>query len=280
MAVRKRALPPGWYPASSWEVERQFQDWEEKVPLDGKEASFTDAAAGIVPHAGWSFSGLLAYRVFRLISRNVDTLVIVGGHMNSSDPVAAAGEKSYETPFGPVEADYELLAYLKDGVKIVQDPVPDNTVEVQLPFVAGIFSGKKALYLRAPGSAAAQELGRRIADAEQEFSKRIAVIGSTDLTHYGPDYGFSPKGSGKKAEEWVRNQNDREIIDAFLGMNTERVMKKALKDRAACSPGGPVAAIEFAVKKGISSGSLIGYALSSDFMPRNSFVGYAGVVYK
>jgi MEMO1 family protein len=280
MAVRKRALPPGWYPSSAGEVERQFENWEREAPSDEKESALAEAVAGIVPHAGWSFSGYLAYRVFRLISRSVDTLVVVGGHMSSTDPVVAAGEENYETPFGPVEADSNLLTYLKDEVKILQDPIPDNTVEVQLPFVAGLFSGKKALYLRAPGSDEAAELGRKIAQAEKDLGKTIAVIGSTDLTHYGPDYGFTPKGTGQKAQKWVKEENDREIIEAFLNMNSKRVMEKALKDKAACSPGGPVAAIEFAAKKGVSKGSLVGYSLSSDIMPRNSFVGYAGVVFR
>jgi AmmeMemoRadiSam system protein B len=63
-------------------------------------------------------------------------------------------------------------------------------------------------------------------------------------------------------------------------MDSKRVMEKALTDKAACSPGGPVAAIEFAAEKGVSKGNLVGYSLSSDIMPRNSFVGYAGVVFK
>ena len=30
-----------------------------------------------------------------------------------------------------------------------------------------------------------------------------AIIGTTDLTHYGPDYGFTPQGMGPKANAWA-----------------------------------------------------------------------------
>ena len=56
-------------------------------------------------------------------------------------------------------------------------------------------------------------IGRRTAEIALELGKKILILGSTDLTHYGYNYGFTPKGTGEAAVEWVKNENDRKIVD-------------------------------------------------------------------
>ena len=106
------------------------------------------------------------------------------------------------------------------------------------------------------------------------------VAGSTDLTHYGPNYGFLPEGLGDRALQWVRTVNDRRIIDSMLALDTAGAIEKALKERSACSAGGAAAAMSFARARGARSGELLRYMTSSDVYPADSFVGYAGIVFR
>ncbi len=274
MKVRKRQLPRGWYPDNPDEVKKRLDQWESEL-----EAAEEGAVAGIVPHAGWVFSGMLAYDVIRRLRKNSDTIVVIGGHLGPGTPVLASFDDAYETPAGVLEADVALLNEIRSRIEIREDIRADNTVEIQFPMVEALFPQVKALYMRAPAGRDSFTLGNVIAEAAVKLGETVRVIGSTDLTHYGPAYNFSPHGSGAAAYEWVKNKNDAEILDFFIRMEEDAAVQKANTDQAACSIGAAAAAIAFAKKNGVSSGKLINYSSSYDISPGSSFVGYGGVAY-
>ena len=104
-------------------------------------------------------------------------------------------------------------------------------------------------------------------------------MGSTDLTHYGPNYGFTGHGGGTAAVAWVKEDNDRRFIDAALAMDPDEVIKGGLHRQNACCSGAAAAAIQAARHLGVSRGVLMAYTTSYDKMPGDSFVGYAGIAY-
>ena len=274
MRIRKRSLPQGWYPGSSSGIESLLSKWAIE------EAAFHDAAACVVPHAGWTYSGRLAFEALRRLDPDTATFVVVGGHMHAGSGILIAMEDAFETPAGLYAADTELRELLVPRVGMREDIYADNTVEVQLPLLRHLFPDSLVLSLRAePGSEAAI-LGRAIAEAGAESGKRVCVVGSTDLTHYGPAYGFSPAGSGERAVRWVKESNDGELISSLLAMEIDRAIEKATVDRAACSIGGAVAAMSYAAALGIGRGTLVGYMNSFDIHPSDSFVGYVGIAYR
>jgi AmmeMemoRadiSam system protein B len=274
MGVRRRCLPAGWYPGTAHGVRDAVQR------MLGPSRLPRDAAAGVAPHAGWEFSGALAGTVFARLVEDLDTIVIIGGHLAPSDGILCAFDAEYETPLGNMPADLELASRLKSLLPIAEDRWADNTVEVQLPFARYFFPAARCLGMRAPPSAKAGQLGRAIAEAARAAAIRVAVVGSTDLTHYGPNYGFAPQGSGEKAVTWVTGVNDRRFLEALLEMNEADAITRATGEHSACSAGGAVAAMEFAAASGIARGELLGYRTSRDVSPAASFVGYGAVVYR
>ena len=82
-----------------------------------------------------------------------------------------------------------------------------------------------------------------MAAVAQEFKVCILVFGSTDLTHYGPNYGLAPKGYGPEAVKWVKEVNDQPLHRRALKLDGPGMLKAALQDQSACSPGGAVAAV-------------------------------------
>ena len=61
----------------------------------------------------------------------------------------------------------------------------------------------------------------------KELKVSILVFGSTDLTHYGPNYGWSPKGYGPEAVKWVKEVNDKKFIDQALKLDGPGMLKTA-----------------------------------------------------
>jgi len=274
MRVRGRYLPPGWYPGAEEKAREAIEAMERSVnPEPGQ------GIAGIIPHAGWEFSGGLAFEVLSRISRSMDTIVIIGGHLGPADGILCAFEDSYETPLGLLPADLELLAALRDAVPIAEDTSADNTVEVQLPFVKYLFPRARVLGIRASPSFDADRLGKTLAKAAHALGRRVGVAGSTDLTHYGSNYGFAPAGTGPKALRWVREVNDHRFIESLLAMDFNSALERAVTERSACSAGGALAALSFAREAGIRKGELVRYSTSFDVHPAESFVGYAGILY-
>jgi AmmeMemoRadiSam system protein B len=217
--------------------------------------------------------------VLLFLARGIDTMVIIGGHMSSTDRIVSAFDDSYYTPLGELKADLQLLEALRPVLDIGEDRRADNTVEVHLPLVYSLAPTAMVLGMRAPPSALAADLGRQIAKAAVSLGRRVVVAGSTDLTHYGINYDFSPMGNGIEALRWVREVNDRRIIESMLGMNVGETLERSRQERSACSIGGALAAMSFALEQGVSEGRLIGYLNSHDLSPGASFVGYAGIIY-
>jgi AmmeMemoRadiSam system protein B len=231
----------------------------------------------VAPHAGWEFSGRLACRLLSCLEPETQTVIVVGGHMHPGDGTLAAFEEGYETPLGTVPADLQLLSCLRERLPIEEDRWQDNTVEVQLPLVRHFAPQARALGLRVAPSAEALALGEALDACAAKLGRKLAVIGSTDLTHYGPNYGFTPHGTGPEALAWVREQNDRRLLDSLLALQHEQALELARREHSACSAGAAVAAARFAELRGCRGGRLLEYATSHDRYPGSSFVGYAAV---
>lgn len=276
MLIRKRCLPAGWYPSTADGVRTRIAEMLEILPDPG---DLTGGISAIVPHAGWEFSGSVAVDTLRRLKRNMTTAVVIGGHLSSNTGIHAALEEGYDTPLGIIETDLELLEALKERIDIVEDVSADNTVEVQLPLLKYLFPEIKALSLRAPPSSVSLELGRLLRRLADSLTKEILVIGSTDLTHYGQAYNFAPRGSGDSAVKWVKETNDKRIVEAFLALD-EHSLELAQTEHSACSAGGAASAIAFAAASGARRSGLITYTTSWDILPSSSFVGYAGILYR
>jgi MEMO1 family protein len=286
MATRRRFLPGGWYPEDPEALKRLVSSWTAGAEGPRGAAPKAAALAAVAPHAGWAFSGRLAALAVSSLSPRPDpfTVAIFGGHLPPGARPLAAPESAFDTPLGPLRADLELRASLESslalrsgGAGLAGDYEGDNTVEVLLPLVASILPGSRVLWLRAPNDSSSLELGEALCSAASSLGRAVACLGSTDLTHYGPNYGVSPKGRGRAAEAWVRETNDRRFIESLLAMDGEEALKRAEAERSACSPGGAAAALAFARAAGAGRAELLGYATSLDARQDDSFVGYAAV---
>ncbi len=277
MTVRRRSLPEGWYPQDSKISAAAIDECAARAAEHGLIGPNPEALSAMAPHASWYYSGTLAAAAIASLSGDAETVIVFGGHLPPGGAPLAAFEDAFETPFGPAASDAELLESLSRRIEFERDDYADNTVEIQLPFVKRYFPNARVVWLRMPASIEAYSIGRAAGESVLALGRRAVALGSTDLTHYGPSYDFSPKGHGPAAVEWVRDVNDRRFIDALLDSDPDRAVSIAVSDSAACSPGAALAAMGFAHVLGAADARLIGYATSADVRPSSSFVGYAAI---
>ena len=189
----------------------------------------------------------------------------------------------WETPFGNLPVDSQLAGELVRRFDFtIEDPdrySQDNTIELQLPFIKYFYDQASIVPVGIPPVESSLAIGIAAAEAAEGLGKKLAVLGSTDLTHYGANYGFMPKGGGSGAIDWVRKENDRRVIDAMLNMDPSGVIREALANQNACCAGAAATAIAAAVRLGAKKATPVAYATSYDKHPGDSFVGYAGIVF-
>jgi AmmeMemoRadiSam system protein B len=179
--------------------------------------------------------------------------------------------------------DIELRQTLFKKLDGAEDRYRDNTIEVLLPMVRFFFPKSELLWLRLPAHISSFEAGKLISEASAKLNRKVNVLASTDLTHYGANYGFSPKGSGETALNWVREVNDASFIKAVENGDSAEVLRCAERDSSACSAGAVLGAMGFAEAEGLGLGRLLEYATSADVQEDgevpDSFVGYAAFAF-
>lgn len=272
--LRNIRLSSGWYPHNSHEVIEFIKNAVADKTISESKRIIKSV---IVPHAGWFYSGSLAVRTIYTIGSNIDVVVIIGGHLPPGAPLYYSPEEIIETPLGNLNVEQDFIKHLSYEFKMREDLSSDNTVEVQIPIVKHFFPNCKVVLIRIGAGYESIELGAALYKISSDLNKNTVVIGSTDLTHYGSNFMFSPVGTGPASVDWVEDENDREIIDKMLVLNCEGVLGSAESNQSACSSGAAAAAMNYARLSGVSSGKLVDYFTSYDITPSESFVGYAGI---
>jgi AmmeMemoRadiSam system protein B len=269
--TRKPCLPAPWYPHDPVAAAAFLEPFRPLQPAG-------DAA--VAPHAGWYYSGApAAMAAAALAGGTADTVAVLGGHLPAGAGPLFAMEDACLTPFGELEIDGELRDLVKKALSGQEDVWADNTVEVLLPIVKNFFPGAKLLWARFPAELSSFEAGKTLAKVALSLGRRIKVLGSTDLTHYGSAYGFSPRGFGRGALEWVKTVNDRRFIEAVIDGSPREILDRAEREKSACSAGAVLGALGFAEEAAGGkkpAGELLDYRTSADVTgdPGDSFVGY------
>jgi len=282
MTVRKAVFAGSWYPASKQDCESEIRDFLQQGEVIDPNKKFV---AGIVPHAGWYFSGSIACNVVHALTSGPapDVIVIFGMHLHPQSPRYIMAEGAWETPFGAIEVHDEFARRLIERfafeIETPRNFSQDNTIELQLPFIKYFFKEATLVPIGVPPNMESLQIGKAVAAIASELGIRVKIIGSTDLTHYGHNYGFVSHGTGPESVDWVRNENDRRVIDAMLEMAPEKVIDEALASQNACCAGAASTAIASAKQLGATRAQSIAYATSYDKRPDDSFVGYVGIVF-
>jgi len=283
MKTRKAVFSGSWYPAYAGECETEIKRFIE--PSGDRAITNNTCLGGIVPHAGWYFSGEIACKVIHRLLKDPcpDVVVVFGMHLHPASPNYIMVEGAWETPFGALEVQTDLALSLNDAfnfeIETASHHTQDNTIELQLPFIKYFCEDVKIVPMGVPPVDTSLEIGEAVVDFSTTLGLRAVIIGSTDLTHYGFNYGFSPKGSGADALKWVKEENDRKVVDAMLALDPEGVIQEGVSNQNACCAGAAATAIAASKKLGATGAFEVAYATSYDKSPGESFVGYTGILF-
>lgn len=255
----------------------------------------------ISPHAGYYYSGAgmaFVYREIAEIERKAmsDIFIILGtNHTGMNNFDFSLSMEDFETPLGIAENEKnlseEIIKNKELNILANKDEAPhlqEHSIEVQLPFIQFIYNLKNKNFTFVPIIVCCEDLNRIkkfseilaeiIKKYESETKKKITIIASSDMTHYGLSYGFLPF-SPKEAKERLISL-DGNAIQSILKCDIKNFYEKA-KDMTICGKFAIITLLETIRKLGAKKGFLLKYYNSGDITKDySSAVGYASMIFK
>lgn len=244
----------------------------------------------VVPHAGWICSGAVAARVFDAVraARTPEVVVIFGAiHVQHGPRATIFPTGAWETPLGLAHIDERLSSRLHGQTGLLEvDPHAhenEHSIEVEVPFIQHLMPRAKIIPIMVPAGEHAAMLGSAVGRACRAFDADVLFVASTDLTHYGPRFGFAPRGVGPEGVAWARDVNDRRMIEAIRAMREDAIVPEARANLNACGAGAVAATIAACKVLGASRAELLEHTTSHDVLrsiepEAQDSVGYAGMV--
>ncbi|MCF7861386.1 AmmeMemoRadiSam system protein B [Candidatus Woesearchaeota archaeon] len=233
----------------------------------------------ISPHAGYMASGPGAALVYNTIkkNRNVKTFIVLAPNHTGRGRTSLIKD-SYLTPLGECKVDLKVADEIINNTPIVEDSVAhilEHSLEVQLPFIQYFFPEAKIVPIIISSM-------RNMAEISESFSKVLdwdtdCVVASSDFTHYGYGYGYSP------FEDDFRRRIEEIDMDAIAYIkkgDTEGFLDFITENRMTICGYLPIYLMLKSINK--YKTTLLNYYTSSDILggPEDSSVSYASLVFE
>ena len=262
--IRPAAVAGTWYPGSANAladaVDRHLAGAATQ-DLDG------ELIALIAPHAGLMYSGPVAAHAYRLLrDRTFDVVVLVGpSHFVSFDGVAAPAADAFETPFGMMAVDSDVvqtLVHTGAVQKFAPAHAREHSLEMQLPFLGRVLPGVPIVPLvmghqtRQTAAAVAGALASTLR------MRKPLLVASTDLSHYH--------------DAATASRLDAIVLDHVARFDADGLQQALdLQPEHACGGGPTVAVMRAASQLGARDSVVLDYADSGDVSgDKSRVVGY------
>lgn len=267
--MREPAVAGEFYPSEPDELRRSIELAFLHPLGPGRVPSLSERregriVGGVVPHAGYMYSGPVAAHFYYELARDgfPETFIIIGPNHTGMGSLVSITMDDFRTPFGIARVDRELAERIhRDVVDIDRDAhAYEHSVEVQLPFLQ--FFRREIRFvpivMMAQDYEFAEALARIISEAID--GKDAVIIASSDFSHYVP--------------REVAYGNDIKGIERILAGDVRGFYEALRKYRISACGYGPIATVLLATR---GKARLLKYATSGDVFRMEEVVGYASI---
>jgi len=276
---RSPAVAGSFYPADPVELNGLIDECFVSSPLGPQGIKQVPSAmiAGMVPHAGYVYSGPCAAHLYGSLDPAIKRVIILGvnhwarGHRASLSPWPI-----WRTPLGEVTVDQELGDSLEARVRFLKPDAPahaqEHSIEVQLPFLERVLADFTFLPISLSHLSVDEcaELGAAIAELCKTAAggeAKTLILASSDLSHY-----LSPKETEKL---------DRMALEPVLAVDPLGLLRVVEEKNISMCGVLPTAVMLFAAAAlGVKRARLLKHCHSGDISPMRKVVGYASVAFE
>lgn len=268
----RRPIASGFYPNDKEALLKTVNLLLSKA----KKLKIENPEGAVVPHAGYSYSGLTAACAYASLHDTYGTVVLLGTNHAGQGAEIAVSFEDWQTPLGFVKNDSETGERICRLADVPCDEIAhahEHSIEVQLPFLQVKLKKFKIVPIAVSSGLALQQYAKLASAIREVLSgKNSVVLASSDFTHYGKMYGFAPECAD--ANVWV-HETDKKIIEAIIARDAKKFIGLA-ENTTVCGAGAIATLMAFAKKEG----KLADYRTSCDVSgEKNMIVGYGGILF-
>jgi AmmeMemoRadiSam system protein B len=191
MSVRPAEVAGSFYPGNATELKNYL---DQLISFEEKRRSHTISPkhiiGGIVPHAGYKYAAKEAIHFFKFLKKYntpVDTFVIINpSHTGAKYEISLDTHEAWKTPLGNVQLDADLMDFL-NLPRSVDAQQGEHSAEVIIPYLQYFLDYDFKIVpitMRKQNYKNARMLAEKLYKANEVKKKKIALIASTDFSHY------------------------------------------------------------------------------------------------
>lgn len=285
MKTLPSTLAGSWYPATETEIRRMAEEWEREAAADAAAPAAPEGANILMlPHAGWAYSGAVAWRAVRAARgrRFRRAVVLAPSHRAWIENRLVAPEAdAVSTPLGAIPIDRDWLGRLELVAPVLRNDrvhAAEHAAQIELPLLQLALAPGFSVVPLVAGSLGEEQLAMCARALAELMDGDTLLVVSSDFTHYGEDFDYAPYGT--RGDAAVRER--AAAVDAEAAARIEARDAdgfRAVVDRTGATICGRVP-IELALRALPDAASLrlLRYATSSDADGNFSrFVCYAAL---
>jgi len=239
------------------------------VPGGGAATGPQPVIAGVVPHAGYVYSGPVAAHFFAELARGPlpPQVVLLGVDHHGAGPSLAVCEADWETPLGRVRTDREIASLLTRSLATADTlaHAQEHSLEVEMPFLQFVYgeSPLSVVGVQVPfrGFETLHRWGRGIRAALS--GRKVLLLASSDLSHYLP----RPEARRK----------DARALEALLTLSARELYERVQSEGISMCGVAPVTVLLSCLEGTPARARVLSYQDSADAEPMDRVVGYASV---
>ena len=200
-----------WYQANSTLLKKQIQDFLKASNTDPKD----NIMALIAPHAGYVYSGEnAAYSYAQINGKNFDRIIVIGPshyyHLNNQ--IALPDSDESKTVLGTIPLDTKVIDQLSKHSFFIKDNAPflkEHSTDNQIPFLQETARNFKLIPM-IMGQFSADKIIEVASILKKFIDHKTLIVISSDFTHYGSNFGFTP--FKNDISKNLKNLNENSVI--------------------------------------------------------------------
>ena len=279
--MRETAFEGKFYPADREEGREMLKKFFSSLDQNFEKK---DYKAGIVPHAGWVFSGRCASFLYNQLRRTgIECFIILGTNHSGTGSKITFSVDDFETFLGNLPVDMEvtediIVQLKKAGLDCGADESVhkyEHSIEVQTPFLKAVSKEAKIvpMLIRDLNPIEVEKFGKILSNIIKSSGRKIFILASSDMTHYGKGYGFVPFTDNVKDNLYKLDEN---IINKIISLDVIGFLGEARKSTV-CGKEAIAVCMSASKNLGLKAEKLC-YCTSGDVLGKwDNVVGYASI---
>ena len=188
-----------WYPGTAREICALAETWEKALGKDGGTQPAPNVL--LLPHAGWAYSGAIAWRAVRTVRgakfRRV-VLLVPSHHAWIENRLVAPEAEAVSTPLGKIAVDREWLDRLALMAPVVRHNrihAAEHSAQIEYPLLQLALGNGFTVVPLVIGSFGSDQMAMCARALARMIDEKTLLVLSSDFTHYGKDFSYVPYGT-------------------------------------------------------------------------------------